>query len=236
MLKRFNEGVARGEGAIALGMLLLMIVVAFAQAFFRNMTNLGFGWANAALGYIYWADFILSKGTLWLAFLGASMAVFSDQHVAIDALPKLAPARARLIMRGIVGIVGSVICFFLARAFWGAVLINGAEIPGDAEIMTAEGHVHVCDATEAELTASGGQAGFYCVLRSFFSALGLKIEYPGAAFELIAPVMFLFMSVRFAGNGIHEFIKLARGDFGDDSGAHGPSGEAHGLEDEQKGN
>jgi len=53
-------------------------------------------------------------------------------------------------------------------------------------------------------------------------------------------VMFLFMSLRFAGNGIHEFIKLARGDLGDDPAAHGLTGAAnevaHDLEDEKKGN
>jgi hypothetical protein len=104
LLKRFNDGLARGEAAIAVGMLLLMIVVAFAQALFRNLTNFGMGWANVALSWLDWADFILSKGTLWLAFLGASLAVYEDKHVAIDMLPKLVSPKTRMLMRIGVGL------------------------------------------------------------------------------------------------------------------------------------
>lgn len=212
---------------MAIGMLLLMIVVAFAQAFLRNMTNAGFAWANAALGYIGWADFILSKGTLWLAFLGASLAVHSDKHVAIDALPRLVSPKARLIMRGIVGVVGGVFCFYLARAFWGAVLINGEERPAEVEILTVDGPTHVCDATPEQLADTPtAHAGFYCYVRAFLQGLGLHLETPGSAFQLIVPVMFLFMCVRMIGNGIYDFMRLARGQLEDEPAAHGLTGIA----------
>src|SRR5690606_16536846 len=145
-----------------------------------------------ALGYIGWADFILSKGTLWLAFLGASLAVYSDKHVAIDALPRLVSPKARLIMRGIVGVVGGVFCFYLARAFWGAVLINGEERTAEVEILGLDGPVHVCEATPEMLAdAPTARAGFYCYIRAFLRSMGLRLETPGAAFQLIVPVMFL---------------------------------------------
>ena len=51
-----------------------MILVAALQALFRNLTNVGFEWANVALSSLDWADFVIQKGTLWLAFLGASLA------------------------------------------------------------------------------------------------------------------------------------------------------------------
>ncbi|HVZ33306.1 MAG TPA: TRAP transporter small permease subunit, partial [Polyangiaceae bacterium] len=114
-LKRFNDGIARGEAALAMGMLLVMLVVAFAQAMLRNLTNFNVGWANVALRWIDWADFIISKGTLWLAFLGASLAVHGDKHISIDLVPRMASPRARVLMRGIASVIGSVICFFLAR-------------------------------------------------------------------------------------------------------------------------
>jgi TRAP-type C4-dicarboxylate transport system permease small subunit len=210
-----------------MAMLLLMIVVAFAQAFLRNMTNAGFGWANAALSYIDWADFVLAKGTLWLAFLGASLAVHGDKHVAIDALPRLVSPKARLIMRGLVGIIGGIFCFYLARAFWAAVLINGEERPADVEILSPEGSIHICEASEALLSgAPGTEQGVYCYLRGFFKALGVRMETPDAAFQLIVPVMFLFMCVRMIGNGIHDFMRLARGDIEDDPAAHGLTGAA----------
>ncbi len=229
MLKRFNDGLARGEAAVAFAMLLLMIFVAFSQAFLRNLTNLGLGWANTALGYIDWADFVLSKGTLWLAFLGASLAVHGDKHIAIDAVPLLSPPKVRLLMRALVGIIGGVICFFLARAFWGAVLINGDEKSAAFEMLSStRGSIHVCDATAAELAeASGASQGAFCGIRSFLQLLGLQFQTPGAVFQLISPVMFIFMCVRMIGNGIYDFMKLARGETDDDPEAHGLTGVAN---------
>ncbi len=225
MLKRFNDGLARGEAALAMGMLLLMIVVAFAQAFLRNLTNVGVTWANTALGWIDWADFVLSKGTLWLAFLGASLAVHGDKHVAIDVLPKLVSPRVRMILRGVVGIIGSVICLYLARAFWGAVLINGEERPAEFDLLTLEGSLHVCEASAAQLQDAGAHAsGFFCLLRSGFSLLDVRMETPGAAFQLIVPVMFVFMSARYFGLSINDFVRVSRGDIDDDASEHGLPG------------
>jgi len=227
-LKRFNDGLARGEAALATGMLLLMLVVAFAQAFLRNLTNLGIGWANAGLAWLDWADFIISKGTLWLAFLGASLAVHGDKHISIDIVPRMVSPRARIVMRGLASIVGSVICFCLARAFWTAVLINGEELPADFAVLTPEGNVHLCDASAAQLAdASGHAPGPFCAVRGVFRALGVTLETPGAAFQLIAPVMFVFMTVRMLGQGIYELMRAARGDTHDDPGAHGLTGQAN---------
>ncbi len=227
-MKRFNDGVARGEAALALGMLLLMIVVAFSQAFLRNLTNMGFAWANTALGYIDWADFVLSKGTLWLAFLGASLAVHGDKHIAIDAVPLLSPPKVRLVMRIAVNLIGGVFCFYLARAFWGAVLINGEEKSSDFEMLSdTRGSIHTCDATAAELAAMpDASQGVFCGIRSFLGLLGLNFQTPGAVFQLISPIMFIFMSVRMIGNGIHDIMKFANGDYGDKPSEHGLAGVA----------
>lgn len=238
-MKRFNDGLARGEAALAMGMLLLMLVVAFAQALLRNLTNLGVGWANAGLSWLDWADFIISKGTLWLAFLGASLAVRGDKHISIDILPRLVSPRARMIMRGSSSVIGGIICFFLARAFYSAVLINGAELPADFAVLTPEGNLHVCTASAAQLTDSGMHApGLFCGLRSVFHAIGAPLETPGAMFQLIAPIMFVFMSVRFVGQGIELFLRVSRGDIDDDASEHGVTGAASEVArdlDQQKG-
>ncbi|MET0342660.1 MAG: TRAP transporter small permease subunit [Polyangiales bacterium] len=231
MLKRFNDGMARGEAALALSMLLLMLVVAFAQALLRNLTNLGVGWANAGLSWLSFADFIISKGTLWLAFLGASLAVHGDKHISIDIVPRLVSPRARVVMRGVAGIIGSIICFFLARAFWSAVLINGSELPAEFAVLADGGNVHVCDATPAILAGAEVEVpGPFCAVRAVFAALSVKLETPGAAFQLISPVMFVFMSVRFLGQGIHELLRASRGDVDDDPSAHGIMGAAAEVE------
>jgi TRAP-type C4-dicarboxylate transport system permease small subunit len=226
-LKRFNDGLARGEAALAMGMLLLMLVVAFAQATLRNLTNLGVGWANAGLDWLDWADFIISKGTLWLAFLGASLAVRGDKHISIDILPRLVSPRARMIMRGASSVIGGVICFFLARAFYSAVLINGSELPADFALLTPEGDLHVCQASAAQLADADIEAPrLFCGIRGVFSAVGVELATPGAMFQLIAPIMFVFMSVRFVGQGIELFLRVSRGDIDDDPAAHGVTAAA----------
>ncbi|MDB4986497.1 MAG: hypothetical protein JWN04_1675 [Myxococcaceae bacterium] len=221
-LKRFNDGLARGEAALAMGMLLLMLVVAFAQALLRNLTNLGIGWANAGLAWLDWADFIISKGTLWLAFLGASLAVHGNKHISIDILPRLVSPRARMLMHGASSVIGGVICFCLARAFWSAVLINGDEVPADLAVLAPEGAIHACDASAALLTESGAHApGLFCGMRSLFLGIGVKLETPGAMFQLISPIMFVFMTARFLGQGIEILLRVARGEIDDDANAHG---------------
>lgn len=227
-MKRFNDGLARGEAALATAMLLLMLVVAFAQAFLRNLSNYGVGWANVALEWLDWADFIISKGTLWLAFLGASLAVHADKHISIDILPRLVSPKARIIMRGVASLISSVICFALARAFWTAVLINGDEMPADFAVLDAGSGIHVCDVSAELLQESGAhRPGFFCAMRSGFLALGVKLETPGAMFQLIAPIMLVFMSVRFFGQGLWELIRVAKGDTHDDPQAHGVTGAAN---------
>ena len=96
MFKRFNDGVARGEAAMATCMLAPDAgggVCAGPRC--ATWPTSAFAWANAGLEQIDWADFILTKGTLWLAFLGASLAVHANKHVAIDIVPRYLPPRGR---------------------------------------------------------------------------------------------------------------------------------------------
>ena len=240
LLKRFNDGIARGEAALAMAMLLLMLVVAFAQAFLRNLTNLGIGWANAGLAWLSFADFIISKGTLWLAFLGASLAVRGDKHIAIDIVPRLVSAKARVIMRSVVGFISCVIALGLSRAFWQAVIINGQERPPEYELLTSSGAVHVCDASAAQLAeVSASKPWIFCGIRSLLDALGAHVDTPGAAFQLIVPVMFVIMAIRMFGQGVHHALRVKNGDFHDDPSEHGITGAAsdvaHDLRDKGEG-
>jgi TRAP-type C4-dicarboxylate transport system permease small subunit len=227
MLKRLDDAWASVESALAIGMLLLMIVVAFAQAFLRNLTQQGFGWANAGLTWLDWADFILSKGTLWVAFLGASLAVHADKHVSIDIVQRFVNPKARMFLRSLVGFAGFVICLFLAKAFWAAVAVNGSERPPEFDVMASSGSVHLCDASDAQLAETGSHKSFYCYVRSFLSLFGAQMETPGAAFQLIVPVMFGVMALRFLGNGTRSLGRFLRGDVEDELAAHGLPGAAH---------
>src|SRR5690606_8794757 len=102
---------------------------------------------------------------------------------------KLVSPRARLIMRVLVSVIGSVICFYLARAFWAAVLINGEETPAEYDVLTDQGSVHLCDASREQLAeGSRDRSAIFCAVHGFFQLLGVKMQTPGAAFQLIVPV------------------------------------------------
>jgi TRAP-type C4-dicarboxylate transport system permease small subunit len=236
-LKRLDEAWASVEAAAAVGMLLLMLVMAFTQALLRNLTQLGASWANTALEELGFADFILSKGTLWLAFLGASLAVRGDKHIAIDIVPRLVSPKARMIMRSLVGFV---IALGLSRAFWQAVMINGQERPPEYELLSSTGAVHICDASAAQLTElSASKPWIFCTIRSVLGALGAHVDTPGAAFQLIVPVMFVIMAVRMFAQGVHHALRVKNGDFTDNPAEHGITGAAsdvaHDLRDKGEG-
>jgi TRAP-type C4-dicarboxylate transport system permease small subunit len=229
LFRRVNDQIARVESAVAMAMLLLMLVVAFTQALLRNLTQYGIQWANAALEWIDWGDFVLQKGTLWLAFLGASLAVHADKHVAIDIVPRYVGPKGRVILRGLVGLLGALICWYLARAFLEAIIINGAERPAEVEVFTNTGTVHICEATAAELAVGGYKTGPFCFVRSVIKLFGLTMETPGASFQLIVPVMLWVMTVRMFATGIYEFVRFSRGDFSEAPGGHGLAATATDL-------
>ena len=136
-LKRFDAGVARGEAAIAAFVLLSMILLAATQAILYNLaTSAELSWANDVLLELDWVDAILQKGTLWLAFLGASLATFDDKHIAVDVLSRVLPGKARLVAKGLISLASGVACFFLGRVFFLASLRAqdrvGAKIGGRA--------------------------------------------------------------------------------------------------------
>ena len=198
-IRRIDRGLARGEAAIAATVLLLMIGVAAAQAALRNLTNLDFDWANLVLEHMEWADSFLQKGTLWLAFFGASLSTYDEKHIAIDVLPRLAPPRGKQLMRAIVCAFSAVTCFYLGRVFWLSVLNNAQEIPLEYSVLGVnDDMIHICEAP-LELLADAGlsRPDIFCGLRSALEVFGAQMSTPDVALQLIVPAMFIFMSVRF---------------------------------------
>ncbi|MEM7437104.1 MAG: TRAP transporter small permease subunit [Myxococcota bacterium] len=203
-IRRLDRQLARGEAAIAATVLLFMIVVAAAQAVFRNLTNFDLDFANAALERMSWADSFLQKGTLWLAFFGASLSTFDEKHIAIDVIPRLSPPRVRQFLRAIVSTFAGITCFYLGRVFWLSVLNNAMEVPleysmlGDNDEM-----VHICQASAQVLADSGlSRPDFFCGLRTLLEVFGAKMSTPDVALQLIVPSMFIFMAFRFFSRAI----------------------------------
>ena len=85
-LRRFDDGFARGESVLAAIVLLAMIFVAAAQALLFNIAGHDVAWAHAALDSFSWADEFLQKGTLWLAFLGATITPYILSALALGEL------------------------------------------------------------------------------------------------------------------------------------------------------
>jgi TRAP-type C4-dicarboxylate transport system permease small subunit len=213
-LKWLDDGIARGEAAVAAFVLLLMIFLAALQALLHNLASgLEMTWANAALTELNWIDQVLQKGTLWLAFLGASLATHADRHIAIDALPRLLPGRLRLLTKAIVSLAAAVTSYFLARVFFSAVRITAMERPLEYEVLGAEGPIHLCDAAVADVAAAElTRPELFCAIRRGLTALGAQTETPVAALQLIVPAMFLVIAVRLTARSIGAFVATARDD------------------------
>lgn len=198
-IRRIDRQLARGESAIAATVLLVMIAVAATQAALRNLTNLDFSWANAVLEHMEWADSFLQKGTLWLAFFGASLATYEERHIGIDVLPRLVAPRIKQLIRAVVSTVAAVTCFYLSRVFWLSVLNNAREIPLEYSVLgPSDEMMHICEASAQVLTDSAlSRPSFFCAVRSVLEVFGVKMSTPDVALQLIVPAMFMFMAVRF---------------------------------------
>jgi TRAP-type C4-dicarboxylate transport system permease small subunit len=213
-LKRLDEGIARGEAAIAAVVLISMICLAFGQAVLSNLAHGGAEFANAWLSQLSWIDSVLQKGTLWLAFLGASLATQADKHIAIDALQRLMPKRVELSMKSVVSLASGAVAMGLAAVFFSAVLIAGSERPVEYEIMTDGEPLHVCDAYIADIRSAGlTRPSVFCGLRAGLSALGAPVETPDGALQLIVPVMFVIIGARLFGRSFisaRDVVRLSQ--------------------------
>lgn len=219
-IRRFDRGIARGEALIAAAVLLLMIGVAAAQAALRNLTNLDFDWANLVLERMDWADSFLQKGTLWLAFFGASLSTFDEKHIAIDVLPRIAPPRGKQFLRAIVCFFAAVVCFYLGRVFWLSVLNNALEIPLEYSVLgPTDDMIHICEAP-LELLAETGltRPDVFCGLRSVLEIFSARMSSPDIAMQLIVPALFMFMSARFLSRALAASVAFVTKNYPDAQG------------------
>lgn len=86
--KRLLAVLHRIEDALLAGLLLLLVLLATTQIGLRVFFETG----------LIWAEPLSRMGVLWLALLGALGATRQRQHIAIDAVPRLLPPRARRVL------------------------------------------------------------------------------------------------------------------------------------------
>jgi TRAP-type C4-dicarboxylate transport system permease small subunit len=211
--RRLDRTWARWEGWLTVAVLLSMVFVAGFSAGVRNLTRFDIQWANDLLTDMEWADSYLRKATMCLAFLGASQATYYRKHINIDVLIRIAPPRARYIMHAISGVIGGLITLALAFSLAAAVSLNLAERPIEYELLGGDGSIHVCDATAKQLSDLEGvdRPGLFCAGRSVLKVVGITAETPGAAFQIIVPILFLIIGLRFIGIGIGAAMAVAEG-------------------------
>ncbi len=223
LFERIDRHVARVEGAVVVFVLIAMVLVASAQALFFNIAQNNVAWAHGVLERLSWADTFLQKGTLWLAFVGASLAAFEDKHISIDVVAKLAPPRIALALRTFGALAAGAISFALAWVFLDACLVADAAVPYDYELLTSDGPAHVCDVSPEQLGASARPV-MLCWMRSVLSTVGLSLTSGGGVAQLIAPLGLLMVGLRLCARGVRLGAKLVAG--GEVPGSPARSGDA----------
>jgi TRAP-type C4-dicarboxylate transport system permease small subunit len=217
-----DAAVARVEGAIAALVLLAMVLVASAQALLFNLAGRDLGWARMLLDELGWADSFLQKGTLWLAFLGASLATHQNKHIGVDVLPRLSSGRRRAGLESFAALGAGVIALLLAGVYFEACLVADAAVPFEYEHLTTQGPTHVCDAAPSELLGTSRPA-LLCTLRAGLAALGISVSSGAGIAQLIAPVMFIVIGLRLLARGVRQGLSCLRGAANDDDGERPPA-------------
>ena len=212
-LRKFDKGLARGEAAIAMAVLLSLIVVAAAQSFLRNVADQDVSWANDALLNMGWADPFMEKATLWLAMLGASLATHYDKHIGIDILSRLAKPKPRAAMRGVVSVFAGLTSFYFARVVMAALLNKAGRIPGEYAVYNADDRtVHICTGTATDIANAGlERPDLFCGARSFFESFGLTVNTPERMMDLLVPAMFCIIAARLLAIGVNAFMRIPTG-------------------------
>jgi len=212
-IRRIDRIWASGESALTVIVLILMVLVAGFQAVIRNVSRFGWDWASDILTNLEWADSFLRKGTLWLAFLGASLATYYGRHIGIDILIRISPPRPRYIMRALSGVLAGIITLGLVICFSDAVYLNLTERPLEYEVLSEEGEsLHVCDATDERLAELDFvKPTTFCIFRAILNMAFVPAETPGAAFQIIVPIMLFIVAIRLIAQGIGAALVVLGG-------------------------
>ncbi len=102
----------RVENGVLAVLVLILVGLAGAQIFMRNVFGGGFSWADPFLRAL----------VVWTAMLGALAAVRDDKHIAVDVLQRFLPAGAHRAARIATMLFAAAICAMLA--WYGAIMVG----------------------------------------------------------------------------------------------------------------
>lgn len=95
MLERLDRALIAANRAVLAGLLAAMAVLVFGNVCARYLFNTSFGWVEELTRYMM----------IWLAYLGAGLALRHGNHVAVMLLVEALPRTPALLLRGLVGLV-----------------------------------------------------------------------------------------------------------------------------------
>lgn len=209
-LKVVDDRLANVEAKVSAVVLLVMIGAAFMQAFLEVLAKrVGVDAAQRALESIGNIDHFLQTATLWLAFLGASLATHADKHIAIDVLDRLLSKKAQRVIKALTYLVSGMVSLALTIIFVKVILQEGSIMPAEMAAFQDGEEVHLCDARQEVLTDNDlSRPSFFCALRAGLGSVGIALQASRPAFQLVVPLLFFVISVRFLVRG----IRFALGD------------------------
>jgi TRAP-type C4-dicarboxylate transport system permease small subunit len=213
VLRRIDRALAKRESQLVVAVLLSMVLVAGFSALVRNLTRFEVQWANDLLMDLDWTDSFLRKGTLWIAFVGCSLATFHRKQIAIDLVLRLVTPRTKYLLTMVSMVASGLITLALSYSFSAAVHLNLTERPIEYEVLGDDGSMHVCDASDATIAALEDfeRPATFCMVRKALGAVGIPAETPGGAFQLIVPLMMILTGIRLICYGIGAGLIVAAG-------------------------
>lgn len=113
-LKRIDARLAKVESALLVASLIGVLVLGVLQIVLRPM---GFS--------INWADEVMRNLTLWIGFVGASVATHEGKHINVDALTRFLKPKPKAIIALVVDLAASAITVLL---LWSAVKLFASSV------------------------------------------------------------------------------------------------------------
>jgi TRAP-type C4-dicarboxylate transport system permease small subunit len=104
--ERMDALLSKGEHALLVACLALMMVTAFAQIAARNLFGIGLTWSEPLVRYL----------VVWVGFLGAALAVREGRHITIELTSLWAPARDNRYLQAVSQLASALVCGVLAVA------------------------------------------------------------------------------------------------------------------------
>lgn len=107
-LDQLNDALGRVEKFLVVGMLSVMILLAFLQIVLRNAFSTGISWGDTIVRYL----------VLWVAFIGASLATKEEKHITIEVFSRWFSANSAPYLKLLTQLVSAIICGLLTFAGW----------------------------------------------------------------------------------------------------------------------